>query len=89
MIQLFFRFYMASTAEDRTVKLWDLRKLRVIQTVNLENHAECLSFDYSGKYLAVGGDDIRYRLTMQFSKRSHSVIPFLGSLASLISCWNQ
>jgi len=52
-------FYMASTGEDSTVKLWDLRKLKVIQTVNLEGNAGCLSFDYSGKYLAVGGDDIK------------------------------
>jgi len=52
-------FYMASASDDRTVKLWDLRKLQVIQTVNLDGNAGSLSFDYSGKYLAVGGDKIR------------------------------
>jgi len=52
-------FYMASTGEDSTVKLWDLRKLRVLLSVPIDNSGNCLSFDYSGKYLAVGGDDIR------------------------------
>jgi len=52
-------FYMASAGEDGTVKLWDLRKLKTIQTINLEGSCGCLAFDFSGKYLAVGGDDIR------------------------------
>eukprot|EP01087_Luapelamoeba_hula_P013721 TRINITY_DN3941_c0_g1_i1.p1 TRINITY_DN3941_c0_g1~~TRINITY_DN3941_c0_g1_i1.p1 ORF type:complete len:417 (+),score=74.61 TRINITY_DN3941_c0_g1_i1:1008-2258(+) len=54
-------FYMASTADDNTVRLWDLRKLKVFQTFDFQEGsggpARCsaLAFDYSGSYLAVAG----------------------------------
>jgi len=53
-------FYLATVGEDRNLKLWDLRKQRAIQTLELGDvQPTCLNFDFSGKYLAVGGDNIR------------------------------
>lgn len=42
------------------MKLWDLRKLKSFQTIALpESDLSSVVFDYSGKYLAVGGSDVR------------------------------
>lgn len=42
---------MASCAGDNTVKLWDLRKLKNIATINADG-ASGVDFDYSGQFLA-------------------------------------
>jgi len=54
-------YYIGSVAEDHRVKLWDLRKLKDIHTVELNDNfkATSLQFDFSGTYLAVSGDQIR------------------------------
>jgi len=54
-------YYMASASEDSTVRLWDLRKLKspLLQTLTLPGPLTSVVFDYSGKYLAAGGTDIR------------------------------
>jgi len=53
-------YYLASAA-DNVIKLWDLRKLKNIHTVNITegNNITAVEWDYSGTYLAVSGDDIR------------------------------
>ena len=55
------RYYLATGAQDATVKLWDLRKLKNFKTLSFdEGHiVNTLDFDYSGSYLAVGGSDLR------------------------------
>ena len=54
-------YYMATAAEDATVKLWDLRKLKAFHTIDFDagHDINALAFDHSGSYLAVGGSDIR------------------------------
>ncbi|KAL6057393.1 Pre-mRNA-processing factor 19 [Balamuthia mandrillaris] len=54
-------FFMASAADDNTIKMWDLRKLKkgALQTISLDDPASSVSFDYSGQHLAVAGADLR------------------------------
>ena len=54
-------YYLATSADDSVVKLWDLRKLKNFKTITLDEGYEVksLSFDQSGTYLAVGGTDVR------------------------------
>jgi pre-mRNA-processing factor 19 len=54
-------YYLASGDEQGTVKLWDLRKLANFHTITSQDLAfiSNLSFDSSGSYLAVAGDDVR------------------------------
>jgi len=53
-------FYLATIAAD-ALKLWDLRKLKSFQTIDLPTtfNPRCVSFDYSGNFLAACGSDIR------------------------------
>jgi len=47
-------YYLATGAEDSSVKLWDLRKLKNFQTLAESSAVRALHFDYSCGYLAVG-----------------------------------
>ncbi len=51
-------FYLASCGpEDREIKLWDIRKNKVVKNFTLEgeSYAEKVEFDYSGNFLAFSG----------------------------------
>ena len=52
---------MATAAEDASIKLWDLRKLRNFKTITLDDRYEVrdLVFDQSGMYLGIAGTDVR------------------------------
>jgi pre-mRNA-processing factor 19 len=54
-------YYLATSADDSVVKLWDLRKLKNFKTISMEDGYEVksLCFDQSGTYLAVAGTDVR------------------------------
>jgi len=54
-------YHLATASEDSTVKLWDLRNLKEFHTMEFEAGFKpgAVTFDQSGKYLAVGGSDIR------------------------------
>jgi len=43
---------MASAAADATIKVWDLRKLCELKTLDISDKVCALAFDNSGKYLA-------------------------------------
>ena len=45
---------MVSGSADKTVTLWDLRKLHWLKKMPLEAPINCVSLDRTGKYLAVG-----------------------------------
>uniref|UniRef100_A0A915JIC2 Pre-mRNA-processing factor 19 n=1 Tax=Romanomermis culicivorax TaxID=13658 RepID=A0A915JIC2_ROMCU len=65
-------YYLATSAEDSCVKLWDLRKIPVrnFKTLKLDDKYEIrdLSFDRSGLYLAVAGTDVRVYHTKQWQE---------------------
>lgn len=51
-----------ASADESCVRLWDLRKLKNVQTLSLDNSTgpvRALDFDYSGTYLAAAGMDLR------------------------------
>jgi pre-mRNA-processing factor 19 len=52
---------LATAAEDASIKLWDLRKLKNFKTITLDDQYEVrdLVFDQSGMYLGVAGTDVR------------------------------
>ena len=54
-------YYLATSTDDSSVKLWDLRKLKNFKTIQLDDGYEVkdLCFDQSGTYLAVAGTDVR------------------------------
>eukprot|EP00743_Colponemidia_sp_Colp-15_P001906 GILK01002076.1.p1 GENE.GILK01002076.1~~GILK01002076.1.p1 ORF type:complete len:514 (+),score=88.05 GILK01002076.1:50-1543(+) len=54
-------YHLAAAAEDATVKLWDLRKLSNWANITVDDkfNINSISYDYSGKYLVVAGDDLR------------------------------
>jgi len=69
-------YYVCSVAEDNRVKLWDLRKLKDLHTIELPDNfkATSLQFDYSGTYLAVSGEHVRVFM----GKTLHHVASFEG-----------
>ncbi|KYR00693.1 WD40 repeat-containing protein [Tieghemostelium lacteum] len=52
--------YYLAAADKSTVKLWDLRKCKEIQEIQMPANYQIssLQFDYSGNYLAVAGNDV-------------------------------
>ncbi|KNC82295.1 hypothetical protein SARC_05414 [Sphaeroforma arctica JP610] len=56
-------YYMASTCNDNTVRLWDLRMKKILNFKVFEYDGKInphsVQFDRSGTYLAVGGQDTR------------------------------
>lgn len=61
-------YYLATAADDSTVKLWDLRKLKNFKSLELDEGytVKDLSFDGSGSYLAVAGNDVRIYVSKQW-----------------------
>lgn len=63
--------YYLATAADDGVKLWDLRKLDEFKTIQFEPESNFypinkVTFDHSGYYFAVAGNDIRIYQTKQW-----------------------
>ena len=54
-------YYLATAAEDSTVKLWDLRKLKNFQSIDLSEsyQVRSVTFDKSGAYLGIAGSDVQ------------------------------
>lgn len=56
------RYYLAVGSDDGNVRLWDLRKLTNLTTLNIGSSVNHVSFDKSGVYLAVASDDVRFEV---------------------------
>lgn len=54
-------YYLATSSQDATVKLYDLRKIVNFHTIEMEagNKINSIAFDHSGNYLMAGGSDVR------------------------------
>lgn len=65
-------YYMATTAEDNTVRLWDLRMKKVLNFKTFEYEGSygprAVAFDYSGTYMAVAGKDVRVYVVKQWDE---------------------
>lgn len=72
-------YYLATGAADKTVKLWDLRKLQNFHTISTPATVGALHFDYSGQYLSVGSSDI----SVYESKTWSNVKTFSEQLSSV------
>jgi len=53
-------YHMASASDDSTVRVYDLRKLKTLHEFKLGAAAQSVSFDASGKFLAVGAAGVAY-----------------------------
>jgi len=51
-------YYLATGADDATIKLWDLRKLKNFHTISTGGAVSALHFDYSAQFLSVGSTDV-------------------------------
>ena len=51
-------YYLATSSADRTVKIWDLRKLKNLQTIEAAAPVSSVNFDYTGQFLAVSGPGV-------------------------------
>ena len=51
-------YYLATSGADHAVKIWDLRKLKNLQTLAVGAPASSVRFDYSGQFLAVGAAEM-------------------------------
>jgi pre-mRNA-processing factor 19 len=65
-------YYLATGADDGEVKIWDLRKLKNLKTLTISEHnkipVNALTFDKSGAYLAVAGNDVQVFQVKTWSK---------------------
>ena len=60
--------YNVASVSDEGVRIWDLRKLKTIHSLDpYEGASPCntVKFDHSGHYLAIGGQDVRIYGTKQ------------------------
>jgi len=52
--------YYLATAQNNSIKMWDLRKSTNLLTIDLEDfNLSAIEFDDSGTYLAAAGQDLR------------------------------
>lgn len=61
-------YFMASGGQDGVVKLWDLRKLKRLQSLDVGDPVNSLDFDFSGQYLAVGGKGVKVLLAKEWQE---------------------
>merc|ERR1712190_484500 len=52
-------YYLATDSRDGAVKIWDLRKPLNIQTLQVDGPVNCVRFDSTGQYLAVGANSLQ------------------------------
>lgn len=60
-------YYMASAGQDGKARLWDLRKLTNFHNLDIgQTPASSVAFDFSGSYLAAGGQNCTKVLFLLF-----------------------
>ena len=54
-------YHLATASRDNEVRIWDLRKLKLLKTITLSDSFKVrhVTFDQSGTYLSVAGNDVR------------------------------
>lgn len=63
-------YYMATGSKDGEIIIWDLRTQSNIESIEIDQ-SMCLSFDNSGKYLAIGSSAIELYETKHWKKIGH------------------
>jgi pre-mRNA-processing factor 19 len=61
-------YYVLSSSLDSTVRLWDLRKLTNIETINTDSAVHSVKFDQTGTYFAIGSIEISIYETKTMNK---------------------
>lgn len=72
-------YHMASGSADGALRLWDLRKLACIKTLNVGSPVRDVSFDQYGTYLACASNDVRVLHVKQWSAKA-TITDFEGAV---------
>ena len=79
--------YIDFSCQNSKVKLWDLRKLKIFKTLTLSDSfiVRHVSFDSSGTYLSVAGNDLRIFKVKDIDKSGGEVGRF-GAHQDQVTC---
>ena len=68
-------YTMATGSSDGSVKMYDLRKLKCLQSIKIDQPVASVSFDYSGTYLGIAANtDLQVKVVKDYSELAVSRI---------------
>jgi WD40 repeat protein len=69
---------LASASADRTVRLWEIKTKEIIQTLDIGDRIDKLSFSSDGSYLEINKRILEFKYPTHYESRSS--LNFMGPL---------